>query len=265
MEWQKTSTLLRHQVRPVAGGVVISLAGELDCAGAGAVRALLLAALGEWHAVTVDLSRVTFVDARGLGALVAVRSQAAAEEGCTLEVRRPHRCVRRLLELTQLEHAFRIAAGAPFEPSAALSLALDGAIDDTLRTTGADAVMAHVADSSGALHLVAQRGFSRQWCDFFETVDEVIPFRGHTTTPSGDVLAIDDVADAPAGAGDPSWDVFLAEGSRAVAVVPVAGAAGDPLGVISVHRRRPAAWSAAEVAQLQQLAVTLQGTSWARS
>ena len=83
--------------------VVISASGELDLASEPAFRACVDGVLAQrgTHLV-LDLDEVTFMDARGLAALVAARNRALATCG-SLRVTRNSRSVVRLLELVGLD------------------------------------------------------------------------------------------------------------------------------------------------------------------
>ena len=74
--------LLRIAVRYVSEATVVELAGELDLATAHLLDARL-AALGEYRPpqLVIDVTKLTFCDCSGLGALVRVRNQAVAEGG----------------------------------------------------------------------------------------------------------------------------------------------------------------------------------------
>jgi anti-sigma B factor antagonist len=100
-------TLDRFTVAPIAGGWKVS--GEIDANTAPALADALAThrpdVAGE-HLV-VDLSDVGFVDSSGLAVLLAARGRLAAGGG-VLILRRPSRCVVRLLDITHLWRLFRI-------------------------------------------------------------------------------------------------------------------------------------------------------------
>ncbi len=62
-----------------AGVHEVRLCGRLETAWADEVRRLLLHTLG--HAASLDVSGLTFIDARGVDALVAVRQEVVADGG----------------------------------------------------------------------------------------------------------------------------------------------------------------------------------------
>lgn len=66
-------------------GVVLSACGELDVATAPELKAELAGLLADGARVVVDLSEVTFLDSRGIGALVGA-TRGAREAGGDLAV-----------------------------------------------------------------------------------------------------------------------------------------------------------------------------------
>jgi anti-anti-sigma factor len=77
--------------------------GEIDIATAPAIRCLLMAAIsgGNVH-LAVDMSGVTFIDAGGIGVLVAAANRAR-QAGGGLTLLAPSRQVRRLLDVFHLD------------------------------------------------------------------------------------------------------------------------------------------------------------------
>jgi anti-sigma B factor antagonist len=90
------------------GSAVVTVAGEVDVATAPRLRSACLEALeGGATELIVDMSRVGFLDAAGLGALVGVLKRARAAGGSvTLAALHPR--VRWLFELTDLAERFAI-------------------------------------------------------------------------------------------------------------------------------------------------------------
>lgn len=82
-----------------AEGVIVRAAGEIDIVTAPVLqRHLDLAVSTRRPVVVLDLSATTFLDARGIAAIVTARKQLAANGG-RLVIRRPPALVRRVLEL----------------------------------------------------------------------------------------------------------------------------------------------------------------------
>jgi anti-sigma B factor antagonist len=83
--------------------------GEIDIATCPAIRHFLMAAISSGNVdLTVDMSGVTFIDAAGIGVLVAAANRAR-QEGGGLSLLAPSRQVRRLLDVLHL-HAILPAA-----------------------------------------------------------------------------------------------------------------------------------------------------------
>jgi anti-sigma B factor antagonist len=88
-----------------AGGeAIVSLEGELDLATIGALRTALMAAVSSSAAsVIVDTARLSFMDAIGLGVLIAAHRRFAAT-GRRLTLRHPTGIVERVLDITGPTH-----------------------------------------------------------------------------------------------------------------------------------------------------------------
>jgi len=86
---------------PLSAAVVLD--GEIDISTCPAVRGLLMAAIsgGNVH-LAVDLSGVTFIDAGGIGVLVAAANRAR-QAGGGLSLLAPSPQVRRLLDVFHLD------------------------------------------------------------------------------------------------------------------------------------------------------------------
>jgi anti-anti-sigma factor len=79
---------------PVLPVVTVTISGEIDIATSRAMRDALATGPGPAH-LEVDLSGVTFMDASGIGVLLAAR-QRAVDGGGSLILRAPSWAVRRL-------------------------------------------------------------------------------------------------------------------------------------------------------------------------
>ena len=79
---------------------VVALHGELDIVSAGGLADALVEVAGS--TVVVDLSGLTFMDCRGIDALVAAKTRILAEGLGQLVVTRPSAIVRRALEIVGL-------------------------------------------------------------------------------------------------------------------------------------------------------------------
>ena len=97
---------------PAEGRPEVALAGELDVHAASQFREALLRAMeGGAVRVVVDLSRVTFIDSTALGVLVGGVTQLRTVNG-TLDVICPNQEIRRIFEVTGLDHVLAIYASS---------------------------------------------------------------------------------------------------------------------------------------------------------
>lgn len=85
-------------------GHVVRLVGELDLVDAGRVREVLMGVAGS--TVDLDLTGLRFVDAAGVGAIVAAE-QRIRRGGHALHVSGAQGIVRRVFEITALDHLLR--------------------------------------------------------------------------------------------------------------------------------------------------------------
>ena len=92
--------------RPVAGVVVLAVAGEVDLHVAPSLRERLHKAVdAAGRAVILDLSEVTFVDSMTLSVIVGAGKRARARQSeVRLVVPRPE--IRRVFEITLLDRVF---------------------------------------------------------------------------------------------------------------------------------------------------------------
>jgi anti-anti-sigma factor len=95
--------LLRLDVvrRPAAQSVTVSARGEVDISTSPWLRAAVTRLITTGSSVIVDFDEVTFMDASGVGALVAAHNLAEGA-GETFTVRRPNEMVARVPEITGL-------------------------------------------------------------------------------------------------------------------------------------------------------------------
>ncbi|MEU1723004.1 STAS domain-containing protein [Actinomadura sp. ATCC 39365] len=110
---------MSSQARPRTGRrAVLKVSGDLDLATQAGFRARIAAALaGQGTRLVLDLSGVTFMDARGLAALVAARDMATARHG-SLRLTGVTPAVLRLLEVTRLDRTFSPVSLADVRPAA---------------------------------------------------------------------------------------------------------------------------------------------------
>ena len=103
------------------------------------------------------------------------------------------------------------------------------------------------------LRIAVHSGFTREFLEFFETVDETASACG-TALHTGRAVWVPDITRSGIFAGTPALDVVLAAGSRAVASVPITSRSGRLIGMISTHHTRPAHWDNRRRHALQQVA-----------
>ena len=81
----------------------VALDGEIDISNCPAIRRFLMAAINGGNVrLAVDMSGVTFIDASGIGVLVAAANRARAAGG-GLSLLAPSRQVQRLLDILYLD------------------------------------------------------------------------------------------------------------------------------------------------------------------
>jgi anti-sigma B factor antagonist len=86
---------------PILPVVTVAITGEIDIATSQAMRDALATDSGPAH-LEVDMSAVTFIDASGIGALLAAR-QRAVDGGGSLAVRAPSWAVLRVTRVLGLD------------------------------------------------------------------------------------------------------------------------------------------------------------------
>lgn len=102
------AALLEINLDGEAHRTVVYLAGEIDAASSGRLRAVLGEQVVEDRDVVIDLSGVRFIDSSGLGVLVGALRRFQGV-GRRLSLRAPTSSIQRVLDMTGLATAF------PFE------------------------------------------------------------------------------------------------------------------------------------------------------
>ncbi len=146
---------------------------------------------------------------------------------------------RLLAELAAMKRLHQI--GTRFVRNGELGKVLEEVVEAAIAITGSDMGNMQLLDISGALKIVAHRGFERPFLDFFNSDHE-----GHaacgTTLQRGKRVIIEDIAESAVFAGSPAREVVLASGARAVQSTPLCSRSGHLLGMLSTHyktQRRP--------------------------
>jgi signal transduction histidine kinase/CheY-like chemotaxis protein len=113
---------------------------------------------------------------------------------------------------------------------------LDEMLAATIELLGADMGNVQILDAErGALVIAAQRGFKRDFLDFFREVSTTDDSACGRALRSGARMVIEDIeADAPFA---PLRPIARAAGYRAVQSTPLIGRDGTPLGMLSTHFR----------------------------
>lgn len=96
-------------VRRRPGHVLVTVSGEIDIATVAQLRDRLAGPASGGRRVIVDLSRVSFIDAAGVGVLAGAAALATARGG-SLRLAAASRQVRRVLTLTGLDRSIPLAA-----------------------------------------------------------------------------------------------------------------------------------------------------------
>src|SRR5262245_30773839 len=111
-------------------------------------------------------------------------------------------------------------------------------LDDAIAITAADMGNIQFLDRDGSLRIAVHRGFKEPFLQFFQCVQG-----GHcacgTTLKQRKRTIIDDVTKSPVFTGTPALEVMLAAGARAVQSTPLIDDAGQFVGVLSTHFKRP--------------------------
>jgi PAS domain S-box-containing protein len=160
----------------------------------------------------------------GIGALRERRARDRAEVEAAEELRS-----------TVLLHDI----GVRYVHGDALQPVIDRILDAAIALARADMGNIQLLDAeAGRLVIRAQRGFERDWLDFWATVAEGQGACG-TAMQRRSQVVIEDVEQSPVFAGTPMLEVQRKAGVRAVTSTPLFDAGGDFMGMISVHFRRP--------------------------
>src|SRR5262249_50688945 len=111
-------------------------------------------------------------------------------------------------------------------------------VDTAIALTGADFGNIQLVDPvSLALRIVAQRGFSELWVDFWNNGSEGLGSCG-VSLKRGERVIVEDVEEGPIFAGA-ALEMLLKAGARAVQSTPLVSRSGKPLGMFSTHYRKP--------------------------
>jgi anti-anti-sigma factor len=242
MTWSQGSGLLVDVISTADDRTTVRLAGDFDIVLTSGARNVINRLVSAGHNITVDMSRITFLDAAGARFLTEEQDRAQAAGG-DLIVSYPSRPVRRVLELLTMQGLAVPLADADTESLApGVAWACGRAVTELIGDGVADMATVQLADPmSSVLRIVAHEGFRRRFLDFFELVHDE-ESSGGMALAVGRPVWVPDVAESPIFAGTPSRDVMLEAGSRSVASVPAKTGDGSVI-VVSAYRRKTAAWT----------------------
>ncbi|MBS0171047.1 MAG: PAS domain S-box protein [Nitrospira sp.] len=117
---------------------------------------------------------------------------------------------------------------------------LDQFVEAAIALTGASKGNLQVLNrTTGALTIAAHRGFEKSFLDFFAEVRASEKAACGAAMDAHERIVVGDVAQSPLFAGEPSLNVLLAAGVRAVQSTPLISSAGAVLGMISTHFAAP--------------------------
>lgn len=255
MPWSPRHHHLRFAVEHDESQAVVRLAGELDFASAAVAHLALERAGPHLAEITLDLSRVVFLDASGVRFLISAQRRARAARRRII-IRRPSRSVRRMLELTGVWPLLVIEDSddcRPDDPAVAEFVRiLEGGIEAGMRIAHTDRSTAQLLDpSTGELRIVAQRGFNNAFLDYLDIVTDAESVCGRALR-RGRPVWVGDVARSSILAATPALDALLDVGVRALAVVPIK-CDGALIAGLSLHHGAPAEWSAEHRIELEEL------------
>jgi anti-anti-sigma factor len=254
MSWSPRHNHLRFAVENDEGQAIVRLAGELDFASAAVAHLALERAGPHLAEITLDLSRVVFLDASGVRFLISAQRRARAARR-RMVIRRPSRSVRRMLELTGVRSLLivddRECRRAETPAEAQLTQMLDSAIQLARRIAHADRSTAQLLDpTTGDLRIVAQHGFHSAFLDYIELVNDIEPLYG--TLRRGRSVWVPDLARSPLLADTPELGWLLDAGVRATASIPV-NLDGELIAGLSLYHHAPTEWTAEKQLELERL------------
>ena len=129
--------------------------------------------------------------------------------------------------------------GTLFVREGNLDAALGEIVEAAIAVSGADFGNIQMLDpESSELKIVAQRGFSEWWLDFWNHVGEGQGACG-TALRRGERVIVEDVEQSPIFVGTPALDMQLKAGVRAIQSTILVSRSGKRLGMLSTHFKTP--------------------------
>ena len=106
--------MLKVHAKNLGTATVLCLQGHIVIGDTESLRNVVQS-LSETSAVILDLTRVTTVDAHGLGVMLELREEML-EKGIRFELMNVSKPMSRVLEITRLDTVFQITSGVEFFP-----------------------------------------------------------------------------------------------------------------------------------------------------
>ena len=150
---------------------------------------------------------------------------------------------RRVVERARSDHA--VIEQSPLQQANGRAALLDGVLSEAMMVTGADMGNVQLADATGALRIVASRGFGPAFLSYFGVVPASSESACGAALGQGRRIVVPDVTASEIFAGKRSGDVLREAGVRAVQSTPLFGRDGRVLGMISTHRH--SVWTPSDV------------------
>jgi PAS domain S-box-containing protein len=179
----------------------------------------------------VSLTVSPILDARGtvIGASKIARDISATKSALDALARDKAA----LSQLHDVAHAFS-------RPDASFTDALHTMLDAAILITESDKGTVQLYDEeSGALKIVAHRGFDDSFLEFFKSVGPDEAGACGAALARAERVLVADVATSPVLARDDVRKVLIDAGVRAVQSTPLLSTSGTPLGMLSTHYREP--------------------------
>lgn len=140
---------------------------------------------------------------------------------------------------------------ATFRPEQRIDM-LGSALDAALEAAHAPMGSVQVKGDDG-LRIVAQRGLSQPFLDFFACVTDASCACGSASRMASRIV-VSDVATHPIFAGSEAGKVLAAAGVRALQSTPLISVTGNVLGMLSTHYDQPGEPEAAELEAIDRIA-----------
>jgi GAF domain-containing protein len=138
----------------------------------------------------------------------------------------------------RLRHDHEALSSEEFLAVADFPAVLDAILLTATIVGAADACDLQLPDpATGMLVIVRHRGFSANFLAYFAVVGPREATACATAATTGEPVIVDDIAESPIFAGQPTLEMMLAAGSRAVHSHPLHDEDGRLLGVLSFHYR----------------------------